>query len=212
MALMGTSMRQPPMRKRSRRFGLWLALASIVTVFVLIFALVIISLAVESNAVTGPAMEPTLHDQDDILVDKASYIFHAPARGDVVVFFAPPAPREKYIKRIIGIPGDVITVNNNTVIVDGTTLNETYVDPAMQGNLSPPIVNEVIPPNEYFVMGDGRRYSSDSREWGFVPRANIIGRATFIYGRKSGFLPDVSSVFANVHQSTHKTTLAQPGK
>ena len=212
MALMSTSMRQPPMRKRSRGCGLWLALASIFTIFVLICVGVLISLAMESDAVTGPAMESTLHDKDDILVDKASYSFHAPARGDVVIFFAPPALREKYIKRIIGIPGDVITVNNNTVILDGTTLNETYVDPAMQGNESPPIVNEVIPPNEYFVMGDGRRYSSDSREWGFVPRANIIGRAVFIYGRKSGFLPDVSSVFANVHQPTHKATLAQLGK
>jgi signal peptidase I len=146
-------------------------------------------------------MEPTLHDKDVILVDKASSIFHAPARGDVVVFFAPLTPEEKYIKRIIGIPGDVITVNNNTVVIlNGTTLNETYVDPTMRGNVSPPIVNEVIPPNKYFVMGDGRRYSSDSREWGLVPRANIIGRVAFVYGRKSGFLPDVSSVFANVHR------------
>ena len=149
-------------------------------------------------------MEPSLHDGERVMVDKIDYMFHAPARGDVIVFVAPPAPGDNYIKRIIGIPGDVITVNNNTVILDGTTLNETYVNPALQGNANPPLVNEVIPPNDYFVMGDGRQYSSDSRTWGFVPRANIIGRVALVYWPldqdNSGFLPNVSSVFAHVHQ------------
>ena len=185
------------------------------TVVLTVLMFVIINLAVQNYDVTGPSMEPSLHNQERIMVDKVSYLFHAPARGDVIVFVAPPAPTDDYVKRIVGIPGDVITVDGNTVTLDGVTLNETYVDPVMQGNANPPILNKVIPPDQYFVMGDDRRNSSDSRVWGFVPRGNIIGRAAIIYwplGQdNSGFLPNVSSVFANVHQSTNnKAALAQP--
>jgi len=180
------------------------------TVVLTILMFVIINLAVQNYDVTGPSMEPSLHNQERIMVDKVSYLFHSPARGDVIVFVAPPAPKDNYVKRIIGIPGDVITVNGNTVILDGVTLKETYVDPLMQGNSNPPIINRAVPDGQYFVMGDDRRNSSDSRVWGFVPRGNIIGRAALVYwpfGQdNSGFLPDVSSVFANVHQSTSKVT------
>jgi len=183
------------------------------TVVLTILMFVIINLAVQNYDVTGPSMEPSLHNQERIMVDKVSYLFHAPARGDVIVFIAPPAPSDDYVKRIIGIPGDVITVVGDTVIVDGVTLNETYVDPMMQGNSNPPIVNRVVPPGDYFVMGDDRRNSSDSRVWGFVPRGNIIGRAALVYwpfGQdNSGFLPNVSSVFANIHQSTSRVAPTQ---
>jgi signal peptidase I len=176
------------------------------TVVLTILMFVIINLAVQNYDVTGPSMEPSLHNQERIMVDKVSYLFHAPARGDVIVFIAPPAPSDNYVKRIIGVPGDVITVDGDTVTLDGITLNESYVDPEMQGNSNPPIINRVVPPDKYFVMGDDRRNSSDSRVWGFVPRGNIIGRAALVYwpfGQdNSGFLPNVSPVFAHVHQNT----------
>jgi len=94
------------------------------------------------------------------------------------------------------------------VIVDGVTLRETYVDPNNQGNLYDyrNITNWHVPTGMYFVMGDNRRGSSDSRAWGYVPRGNIIGRAALVYWPlqqdNDGFLPNVSSVFASVHSST----------
>jgi signal peptidase I len=183
------------------------------TVVLTVLMFVIINLAVQNYDVTGPSMEPSLHNQERIMVDKLSYLFHAPARGDVIVFAAPPAPNENYVKRIVGIPGDVITVNGTVVTLDGTTLNETYVNPAMQGNPNPAITNCVVPDNQYFVMGDDRKISSDSRVWGFVPRSKIIGRAALVYwplGQdNNGFLPNVSSVYANVHQPTNQAALTQ---
>lgn len=194
-----------------KRYRLIREIVETVVLTVLMFA--IINLAVQNYDVSGPSMEPRLHDQERIMVDKVTYLFHSPARGDVIVFIAPPAPADNYVKRIIGLPGDVITVNGTTVILDGTPLNEAYVDPQMQGNPNAPITNCVIPDGKYFVMGDDRRNSSDSRVWGFVPRGNIVGRAALVYwplGKdNSGFLPNFSSVFAHVHQSTNPTELLQ---
>ncbi len=187
------------------------------TVVLTVLMFIIINLAVQNYDVTGPSMETSLHNQERIMVDKVSYVFHEPARGDVIVFIAPPAAtavQENYVKRIIGIPGDVITVDGNTVILDGITLNETYVASGMQGNANPPIVKRMIPDGQYFVMGDHRGNSSDSRAWGFVPRGNIIGRAALVYwpfGQdNNGFLPNVSSVFSNVHQPTNNAARSQP--
>ena len=166
----------------------------------------IIQLAVQNYFVDGTSMEPNLHDQERILVDKWTYLFHTPARGDVIVFVAPPDPSSDYVKRIIGTPGDVITINNTTVIVDGVTLQEQYIDPKRQGNpyASNVIRNLVVPQGKYFVLGDNRGGSSDSRDWGFVPRGNIIGRAALVYwpfGEDNyGLLPNESAVFASVHQ------------
>jgi signal peptidase I len=164
----------------------------------------IIRFAIQNFYVEGMSMEPTLHDRELILVDKWSYLFHPPERGDIIVFVAPPDPRQNYVKRVIGIPGDVITIQGTTVIVDGVTLHETYVDPRRQGNPYASFTNRVVPPGEYFVLGDNRAGSSDSRDWGFVPAQNIIGRAALVYWPlgedNNGLLPDASAVFANVHQ------------
>lgn len=176
------------------------------TVVLTILMFLIIRFAVQNFNIEGTSMEPRLHDKELILVDKWTYLFRPPTRGDVIVFVAPPAPSQDYIKRVIAIPGDTLTIINTTVIVDGVTLNETYVDPARQGNpyADKVIKNLVIPPNDYFVMGDNRAGSSDSRAWGFVPRQNIIGRAALVYWplgqNNNGFLPNYSSVFNTVHQ------------
>src|SRR5438105_2022705 len=147
------------------------------TIVLTILMFLVIRMAVQNFNVEGMSMEPNLHDKELILVDKWSYLFHAPARGDVIVFVAPPNPSQDYVKRIIGIPGDVITIRDTTVIVDGVTLKEFYIDPSRQGNENAPIINVLIPSNEYFVLGDNRAGSSDSRAWGCVPKKNIIGRA-----------------------------------
>src|ERR1700692_459687 len=125
----------------------------------------VINLAIQNYDVDGPSMEPRLHNNERIMVDKLSYLLHAPARSDVIVFVAPPEPQDFYVKRIIGIPGDRITIHNTTVIVDGVTLKETYVKPENQGNpgMSHPIENMLVPTGDYFVLGDNRANSSDSR-------------------------------------------------
>jgi signal peptidase I len=175
------------------------------TIVLTLLMFLIIRFAIQNFNVDGTSMEPNLHDKELILVDKWTYMFRAPARGDVIVFIAPPHPSMDYVKRVIGIPGDVITIRNTTVIVDGVTLNEPYVAPQNQGNLfaSKNITNMVVPANDYFVLGDNRAVSSDSRDWGFVPKANIIGRAAFVYwpmGQdNNGFLKNYAFVFANVH-------------
>src|SRR6266700_4252234 len=174
------------------------------TLILTVLMFLIINTAVQNFDVDGMSMEPKLHNGERLMVDKASYMFHPPVRGDVVVFVAPPQPTLDYVKRIIALPGDTISVENGVPTVNGVTLKEFYVDPQHMG-ASPsdkPIQNMVVPPGEYFVMGDNRAESFDSRSWGFLPRSNIIGRATLVYWPlgmdNDGLLPDVSSVFAKV--------------
>jgi signal peptidase I len=177
----------------------------------------VIRFAVQNFNIEGTSMEPSLHNQELILVDKWTYLFRPPARGDVIVFVAPPQPDQDYIKRVIALPGDTITIQNTTVIVNGVTLNETYVNPNNQGNQYDykHISNMVIPPDDYFVLGDNRAGSSDSRAWGFVPKSNIIGRAALVYWPlqqdNDGFLPNVTSVFASVHQGGSTLALLSDG-
>ena len=185
------------------------------TIVLTVLMFLVIRFAVQNFNIEGTSMEPSLHNQELILVDKWTYLFRPPARGDVIVFIAPPQPTQDYIKRIIAIPGDTITIQNTTVIVDGVTLNESYVDSNNQGNRYGSIINGHVPPNEYFVLGDNRANSFDSRAWGFVPRKNIIGRAAFVYWPlhedNDGFLPNVSPVFANIHQGSAALTLLSYG-
>ena len=178
------------------------------TVVLTILMFLVIHSAVQNFNIDGHSMEPNLHNDELILVDKWTYLFHTPARGDIVVFVAPPNPTQDYVKRIIGEPGDVITINNGAPTVNGVTLKEYYVQPANMGATpgDNPVVKEVVPPNDYFVMGDNRAGSSDSRTWGFLPRKNIIGRAALVYwplGQdNSGLLHNVSSVYATGTSST----------
>jgi signal peptidase I len=174
------------------------------TIVLTLLMFLVIRFAIQNFNVDGTSMEPNLHNTELILVDKWTYMFRSPARGDVIVFIAPPHPDMDYVKRVIGLPGDVVTVRGTTIIVDGVTLSEPYVSPQNQGNLFKNLINLVVPANEYFVLGDNRAVSSDSRDWGFVPKANIIGRAAFVYwplGQdNNGFLKNYAFVFANIHQ------------
>ncbi len=189
-------------QKIGKRYHLIREIIETVLLTVLVF--VAINLAVRNYTVCGISMEPTLHGQERIMVDKVPYMFHAPSRGDVIVFIPPNDPSVYYVKRVIAIPGDVITVDDTTVKVNGVTLQEPYIDPKLQGNPYDAIDDSVVPANDYFVMGDDRAHSSDSRDWGFVPRDNIIGRADLVYWPlkedNDGFLHNFSSVFAKVHQ------------
>jgi signal peptidase I len=127
--------------------------------------------------VDGTSMQPSLNNNQYVLVNKLAYLFHAPERGDVIVFHWPVDTNKDLIKRVIGVPGDVIVIDNKTVRVNGVLLNEPYISaPA-----NPAGNTWVVPPNDYFVMGDNRQVSDDSRDWGFVPKSYIIGKAVFVY-------------------------------
>ena len=175
------------------------------TIVLTVLMFLVIRLAVQNFNIDGHSMEPSLHNTELILVDKWSYHFHTPARGDVIVFVAPPDPSQDYIKRVIGLPGDVITIQDTTVIVNGKPLKEFYVKPENQGNPYPPFINRVVPPDAYLVLGDNRNGSSDSRDWGCVPSKDIVGRAALVYWPfgedNNGLLPDVTSVYTDVSAS-----------
>ena len=172
------------------------------TIVLTVLMFLVIRLAVQNFTIDGMSMEPNFHNRELVLVDKWSYLFHPPNRGDVIVFVAPPTPTQDYIKRVVGVPGDVVSVVGTRVVVNGKTLSESYVAAQNQGNPNAPILNLLIPPNEYFVMGDNRAGSFDSRAWGCVPAANLIGRASLIYwplGQgNNGLPPGVAPVFQNI--------------
>jgi signal peptidase I len=123
------------------------------------------------------SMQPNLYAGDMVLVNRLAYKFGQPQRGDIIVFKYPPEPTQTpYIKRIIGLPGDQIKIAGGQVEVNSQVLIETYISvPTTRGG------EWTVPENSLFVMGDNRNNSSDSRAWGMVPYANIIGKALFIY-------------------------------
>ncbi|SRR5579884_488402 len=131
--------------------------------------------------VEGTSMMPTLYDHERLFINQFSYKFGLGKieRGDTVVFWAPEDIRESYIKRVIGLPGDTVAVQDGYVIVNGKKLVENYVPPEYRDDRSYP--PRVVPPDEYFVLGDHRNSSNDSRAWGFVPRSYIYGKAVFVF-------------------------------
>jgi signal peptidase I len=131
--------------------------------------------AVHIYAIPSESMAPTLESGDQILVTR--YFRGAPKRGDVVVFESLTAPDELLVKRVIAVPGDLIDSRLGRVRISGYTLAEPYV---LRQSSSGAVSAQVVPADSYFVMGDNREDSSDSRSWGVVPRARIIGRARMV--------------------------------
>jgi len=127
--------------------------------------------------VDGLSMYPTFNNGHYLIIDELSYRFSEPERGDVLVFKAPPDPDKYYIKRLIGFPGETLRINNGQVTIvneknpDGFKLDEPYVKFPKDESLA-----IILEEDEYFVMGDNRASSSDSRVWGALPAGNIIGR------------------------------------
>jgi len=154
-------------------------------VFALMVAALVVVFIVQPVKVEGTSMLPRLHDGERIFVNKLIYYDEyswAPKveRGDIVVFWFPDDPSKSYIKRVVGLPGDTIEMRDGTVRVNGSEVSEKYLDPRLNvsGRTSAPVY---VRPNYYFVMGDNRDNSSDSRSWGLVPKKYVYGKALFRY-------------------------------
>lgn len=129
--------------------------------------------------VEGTSMQPELRDQDRLFIDKFFFRFEKIDRGDIVVFHYPRDPEKSYIKRIIALPGDSIFIDHGRVWLNNQPLDEPYVPQRYRDTRSMPEM--IVPQGEYFVMGDHRSISSDSRDFGPVDRDLIYGKAAFIY-------------------------------
>jgi signal peptidase I len=169
----GGDAREPATAKRTTR--LVRELAETIVPAIIIALLIHVFLA-QATRVYGQSMEPNLHTDMRLVVEKVSYKLHAPQRGDIVVLRVRPGD-ELLIKRIIGLPGDEVAIHDGQVYVNGRPLSEPYLDQNTRGNLA----SRVVPPLHVFVMGDNRRASNDSRSFGPVHIDNIVGKAWFSY-------------------------------
>ncbi len=178
---------EPQPRSASTR---WIREAVVVVVVAILVAVLLRAFVVQTFYIPSGSMEPTLQIGDRILVNKLSYHLHGVDRGDIVVFSRPPAENcggpevNDLVKRVIGLPGDVLSLSDHYVYVDGKRLDETWLPASEQGetfagpgsnnfNLAHPYR---VPSNDYFVMGDNRTDSCDSRYWGPINKSLIVGK------------------------------------
>ena len=162
----------PQLRRELRSWTRDLAVA-------LALALVIIIFLYQPVKVEGTSMAPLLSDQERIFINKFVYKFEPIERGDVVVFWYPLDRSKSFIKRVVGLPGETVEIRNGRLYVDGRELREPYVPASyLDDSNYPP---RKISPDQYFVMGDHRDSSNDSRMFGTVPREYIYGKAVFAY-------------------------------
>ena len=168
------------------------------TIILALLVFMVLHLSIQNYKVEGPSMEPTLNQNEYLIVNKLvylrfdpaevidalpfyeggageadRYIFHPPVRGEVVVFRSPRDQDRDFVKRVIGLPGETVEIVNGTVYVNGLELVEPYLDGKDNTTMAPVEVE----PGTVFVLGDNRGASNDSRSWGPVPTENLIGRA-----------------------------------
>jgi signal peptidase I len=166
-------------RPRTNWKGVLREIAETAILTLLIF--VLMRAVVQNYRIEGYSMEPNLHEQEYLIVNKISYYLGEPQRGDIIVFEFPGShlsgPEKDYIKRVIGLPGDTVECRPGEILVNGQVIDEPY-DPNPGSYYCPPTV---LGPSEYFVLGDNRNQSSDSHSWGPLERRFIIGKAWLLY-------------------------------
>ncbi len=169
--------------------NLWGELRSLLrdVVFAGVIAILIVVFVVQPVRVEGQSMMPKLHDQDRIFVNKFIYPLREwmgdkepIKRGDIVVLLFPQDPSKSYIKRVVGLPGEKVKVEDGKLYINSAQIDEPYLDPEYLSQDSMPN-EQTVDPHHYFVLGDNRRNSSDSRYWGQVPEKYIYGKAIFRY-------------------------------
>lgn len=166
-----------------RRAGAFLLDILQVVVFAVAIFLFVYLLILQPHKIKGQSMEPNFHDAEFLLTDKVTYRFNEPERGDVIVFKAPPDGKEEFIKRIIGLPGEKISVKGGSIYINDQRLDEPYLEDksTLGGNFLSEGQEYTVKPDEYFVLGDNRDHSFDSRFFGPIGRDKITGRAWLIY-------------------------------
>ncbi len=179
-----------PVRRKAKvkkQKPLWREYVEVVLIS-LTAAIILRLLVVSAYRVDSSSMEQSLYEGDYIFVNKLAYKFGTPANGDIIVFDYPLDPKKEYIKRVIAGPGQMVEIIDKVIYIDNMLAeivpNAVNYDPkimpaqlSMRDNFGP----IEVPPNQYFVLGDNRDYSQDSRDWGFVPENNIRGKALFVY-------------------------------
>ena len=180
--------------KREKRGGLWaesLRLARDIFLIITVFVLFGVFIA-QPVVVEGTSMLPELHDGERLLVNKLVYYnFHNVSwghieRGDIIVFWYPKDPEKSYVKRVVGLPGETVEVRNGKVFINSQPLDEDYLDTEHNQAL-PSFPPRRVDDHYYFVMGDNRDNSSDSRYWGLVPEKYIYGKVFFRYWQPKQF-------------------------
>lgn len=140
------------------------------------FIVWLVKAGTQNFRIEGASMLPTLHEGQYLIINKLIYMLEEPERGDIVVLHYPNDRSRDFIKRIIGLPGDTVEIHDQQVFVNGERLDEPYIS-------APPSNNNTweVPPDHFFVAGDNRPNSSDSRSWSYLPREDLIGRAWVVY-------------------------------
>jgi len=155
-----------------------------VVTFLLIVVVIFVPLrlSIQNFTIDGPSMEPSFKNKEIVLVDKVLYHLRSPQRGDVIIFRTPPMVGydATFIKRIIGLPGDTLTRQGNKVYIT-TVGGEVFEDPYPTSTWGSAQEPYEVAEGEYFVMGDNRSHSSDSRSWGTVPKDRIVGKVSLIF-------------------------------
>jgi signal peptidase I len=141
-----------------------------------IIALFINLFLAQATQVLGQSMEPTLHSSQRVVIEKVSYRLHGPRRGDIIVIDSPDQS-EMLIKRVVGLPGETIEVDNGRVVINGEPIEENWTVKLGGGHFGP----QTVPPLHVFVLGDNRGASNDSRNFGPVPIDDIVGQAWISY-------------------------------
>ena len=164
---------QPPQQEENTLVEI---IKTLVTAVILAFG--IRTFVAEARYIPSSSMEPTLQINDRLIIEKITYRFNSPERGDIVVFNPTEALKEKnfndaFIKRIIGVPGDMVQVKQGQVYLNGELIEEDYISEAPAYEYGP----VTVPENQYLVLGDNRNNSYDSHYWGFVPKEKLIGKA-----------------------------------
>lgn len=159
-------------------------------------------LVAQPHKVSGSSMFPNFKNGDYIITDKLTYRFDSPKRGDIVVFKNPKDETQDFIKRILGLPGDRLKVQGGKIYLNGNQLNEPYLANTVvtnPGSFLSEGVEITVEPGHYITIGDNRPASSDSREWGFITREEIIGKVFFRYwpATEIGFYPAAYSLENN---------------
>jgi signal peptidase I len=167
---------EQPVKKTSRSGCVGFAVDTLETVLLALILFLGINAVSDRVRVENISMQPSLYSGEFVLVNKLAYKLGSPHIGDIIVFPYPKDPVEKYIKRVIGVPGDTIRIANNTVYVNNQALEEPYIaqEPAYTGTWT-------VPAGQLFVLGDNRNQSSDSHVWGFVSIDQVVGKALVIY-------------------------------